>query len=384
MKKICCFVLALLLCMSLLPAAVLADEPEALAEDNTMLNFCVDVQAGDDCYAPVLWAYLNGITDGVDNVHFKPDATISRADATVMLYRFAQRLGLGFTGAWAFPLSYGDATLVPDYAYEAVAWCGMNGIVEGYNNGKFGPGDRITREQFAMMLYRFAKVLGEPGFTGAWVFPLDYADAASVSQWADEAMHWCVMKGVIGGRADGSLAPKGQATRAEVVTMLCSFCTALYGGEAEQGGSVNTASDAGVAAVSGIQNAADSLQGKIAGVNVTNDSGVPGGGATIRIRGGSSLNASNDPLIVIDGVPNEGLTGKIAGVQVTAVDDKPGSGAQIRVRGYSSNSGELGPLYIVDGVAGGSSGFLNPADIESIEVLKDAAPAAIYGAEAGN
>ena len=200
-----------------------------------------------------------------------------------------------------------------------------------------------------------------------------FADAASVSQWANEAMHWCVMKSVIGGRADGSLAPQVSATRAEVVTMLSSFCTALYGGEAEQGGSMNTASDAGGAAVSGIQNAADSLQGKIAGVNVTNTSGAPGGGATIRIRGGSSLNASNDPLIVIDGMQMDAVNemqSSTPGVQITQSSSQPGKGFKVYIRGIGT-IGDSAPLYIVDGMPVGSISDIPASDIEDITVLKD-------------
>ena len=92
-------------------------------------------------------------------------------------------------------------------------------------------------------------------------------------------------------------------------------------------------------------NAQDMIQGKIAGVNVSTDGGVPGGGATIRIRGGSSLNASNDPLIVIDGL---------------AMDN---NGIQ----------GVANPLSLV-----------NPNDIETFTVLKDASATAIYGSRASN
>src|SRR5574344_2097709 len=92
-------------------------------------------------------------------------------------------------------------------------------------------------------------------------------------------------------------------------------------------------------------NAQDMISGKIAGVNVTSNDGTPGGGARIRIRGGSSLNASNDPLIVIDGL---------------AMDSKG-------VKGLSN------PLSMV-----------NPADIESFTVLKDASATAIYGSRASN
>ncbi len=94
-----------------------------------------------------------------------------------------------------------------------------------------------------------------------------------------------------------------------------------------------------------VVNAQDMMQGKIAGVNVTTSGGAPGSGASIRIRGGSSLNASNDPLIVIDGVPmdNNGVKGL------------------------------ANPLSMV-----------NPADIESFNVLKDASATAIYGSRGSN
>ena len=91
--------------------------------------------------------------------------------------------------------------------------------------------------------------------------------------------------------------------------------------------------------------AQDMLQGKVAGVNITNSGGTPGGGATIRIRGGSSLSASNDPLIVIDGV----------------IMDNNG------IQGLSN------PLSMV-----------NPQDIESFSVLKDASATAIYGSRGSN
>ena len=94
-----------------------------------------------------------------------------------------------------------------------------------------------------------------------------------------------------------------------------------------------------------ITSAQDMMQGKIAGVNVTNGGGTPGGGATIRIRGGSSLNASNDPLIVIDGL---------------AMDNQGIKGA-------------ANPLSMV-----------NPNDIESFTVLKDASATAIYGSRGSN
>ncbi|MCQ2094316.1 MAG: TonB-dependent receptor [Bacteroidaceae bacterium] len=78
------------------------------------------------------------------------------------------------------------------------------------------------------------------------------------------------------------------------------------------------------------------------------------------------------------------LQGKVAGVQILTSSGAPGGGSEIRVRGVSSNSGELGPLLIVDGLKVDNIQYLDPEMIESIEVLKDAASAAIYGVQAGN
>ncbi len=94
---------------------------------------------------------------------------------------------------------------------EAVAWAAGLGIAKGYGDGRFGPNNLVTREQAAAMLYRFAQAAGQ-GFQGAWMFLLNYADASEVSAWADEAMHWVVMNGILTGAAgdEGSerLAPK--------------------------------------------------------------------------------------------------------------------------------------------------------------------------------
>ena len=103
----------------------------------------------------------------------------------------------------AFPagdsdLRFSDVTEESGVA-EAAAWAASLGIAKGYGDGSFGPGDPVTREQAATMLYRFAQIAGQ-GFRGLWAFPLDnYADASEISDWADEAMHWVVMKGVMTG-----------------------------------------------------------------------------------------------------------------------------------------------------------------------------------------
>ena len=80
----------------------------------------------------------------------------------------------------------------------------------------------MTREQLACFIYNYAKTKGE-GFTGAWAFLLNYADIDEISGWADEAMHWCVMKGIVYGVSEEKLAPKDTATRGQIVTMLYRY-----------------------------------------------------------------------------------------------------------------------------------------------------------------
>lgn len=77
------------------------------------------------------------------------------------------------------------------------------------------------------------------------------------------------------------------------------------------------------------------------------------------------------------------LQGKTAGVQIVSSSARPGASPTVRIRGFSSN-GSSDPLYVVDGVRLGDISGIDPNDIASMEVLKDAASAAIYGAEAGN
>ncbi len=107
----------------------------------------------------------------------------------------------------------------------------------------------------------------------------------------------------------------------------------------------------------GVNTSPDQLiQGKVAGLQITNNNGAPGAGATIRIRGTSSVRSGNSPLIVVDGVPLEGGSGR------------PGLG----LPGFGGTPGS-NPLN-----------YINPADIESMDVLKDASAAAIYGSRGAN
>ena len=101
---------------------------------------------------------------------------------------------------------------------DAVAWAAGTGLVKGYGDGRFGPDDPITREQAAVIMYRCAQSLGK-GFTGLWAFQLDYPDAADVSGYADEAVRWVVMNGILP-EADGGLKPGAPVARGETEGMI--------------------------------------------------------------------------------------------------------------------------------------------------------------------
>ena len=96
------------------------------------------------------WAVETGVSDGTN-----PSGTITRQQLAAMLYRYAQQNGEGFEGQWAFRLDYPDADKVSDYAYEALCWCTMNGIVNGKADGTLDPNGLATRAQVAAMVQRF-------------------------------------------------------------------------------------------------------------------------------------------------------------------------------------------------------------------------------------
>lgn len=113
-----------------------------------------------------------------------------------------------------------------DACHDAVNWAVSAGIITGYPDNTFRPANSVTREELAVMLYRYAQTL-DLGFKGLWMFRLDYPDIANISDWAYEALCWCTMKNVCGGYPDGTLAPQGTATRAEAAAMLERFCGVL-------------------------------------------------------------------------------------------------------------------------------------------------------------
>lgn len=128
----------------------LEDTPSATASGFT------DV-AADAWYADaVAWAAANGVVNGVSDTSFAPETAITREQLATILYRYAQTKGYGFTGAWAFQLDYADADAVSEYAYEAMCWMTMHGVIEG-SSGNLNPQGQATRAEAAAMLMRFCE-----------------------------------------------------------------------------------------------------------------------------------------------------------------------------------------------------------------------------------
>ncbi len=155
-----------------------------------------------------------GLMAGTSADKFSPDLITSRAMIVTILYRLEGRPAVYGTSP------FNDVAANTWYT-KAVAWAAANGIVMGYGNGKFGPDDLITREQFAAMLYRYANFKGYDTSKAASLS--GYTDAANISGYAVPAMKWAKAEKLITGRTKTTLVPQGKATRAEAAAILMRF-----------------------------------------------------------------------------------------------------------------------------------------------------------------
>ena len=161
----------------------------------------------------------NGLMAGMSDTVFAPNGDTTRAQIVAILWRLEGKPYVNYA------MSFQDVAAGQWYT-EAVRWAAAEKIVSGYDAEHFGPGNSITREQLATILYNYARYKGQ-GFTGSWMFLFDFADRGDISSWADEAVHWCSMKGVVSGKDGNVFDPQGIATRAEAASMMQRFCEAL-------------------------------------------------------------------------------------------------------------------------------------------------------------
>ena len=174
-----------------------------------------DVIASDWFYPYVKDAFENGIMHGASETRFEPETPVTRAMFVTVLHRMD---GEKLEGENVFR-DVADGM----YYRNAVAWANKNGIVLGVSETEFAPDERITREQMAAILYRYARYRGIDTSVGESTNILSYDDFADVSEYAADAIQYALGSGLIVGRTQTTLNPKDSATRAETATIFVRF-----------------------------------------------------------------------------------------------------------------------------------------------------------------
>ena len=174
-----------------------------------------DVTEGDDWfYDAVAYVYENGIMAGTDETIFDPYMELDRAMAAQLFYNLEGK-----------PAVTGDSTFTDvtsgHWAVDAITWAAQNDIVAGIGGGLYDPDSNVTREQFAVMLYKYARFKGyDLTATGDLT---QFPDAGSISSWAETALSWASGKGLINGHEDGTIDPKGSTIRAQAASIMANF-----------------------------------------------------------------------------------------------------------------------------------------------------------------
>ena len=180
----------------------------------------VDVNPKEWYHPYVDYAVEHGLFGGTSANTFEPETAMTRAMLVTVLWRYeGQPKG--------YENTFTDVNAKSGSWYiDAVAWAAANNIVGGVGNGKFDPEGKITREQMATILFRYAKWKGidTNKRNDLSVFP----DGSKVESWAKDAVQWTVAEKIING-SDGKLLPQGNATRAQVATILMRFVKSLSG-----------------------------------------------------------------------------------------------------------------------------------------------------------
>ena len=177
-----------------------------------------DVNETDWFRDAVQYVYDNGLMDGVGDNLFAPNSETTRAQLVTILYRLEGEPEVSGTSGFT------DVEAGTWYT-DAVAWAAQNGIVNGVSDTEFAPGDDITREQLAVILYRYAAYQGYDVSQRADLS--GFGDASSISGYAQEALSWAHAQGLVLGFEDGSLRPQGTASRAQIAAVLMRFLAAV-------------------------------------------------------------------------------------------------------------------------------------------------------------
>lgn len=163
----------------------------------------------------ILTMVETGLVNGMEPHRFEPDRRVTRSMFVTILGRYC-----GASAETAFEDLFPDVGET-DWFAPYVVWAAGEGLVQGYDDGTFGPGLEITREQMALLLVRFceARLPGLPEIAEDRPF----TDEEEISSWASAGVHQARRWGLVSGRDDGSFDPKGTATRAEMCAIICNL-----------------------------------------------------------------------------------------------------------------------------------------------------------------
>ena len=220
---VCCMLLTLVPITAVATSGEATPTEAAPAKVERSVHNMIAVGPGFDDVARGSWYYYyirfvkeHDIMQGTGDGNFAPHATLSRAMFATVLWRLAGE-----------PTVSEQLTLLdvpPGRWYsDALAWAYSVGIVRGTGTGRLSPGDNITREQMAVMLFRFAEVMEEDIDTPQTLQWTRFNDRDSVSDWAEEAMRWAVHNGLLIGTSSTTLHPQDTAIRAQGATVLRRF-----------------------------------------------------------------------------------------------------------------------------------------------------------------
>ena len=175
-----------------------------------------DVKSSDWFYEAVKYTYKNNIIKGYNDTIFAPNDKLTRGMIVTILYRMEGSPNNN-------GISRFNDVNPKEYYAKAIKWAVDNGIVHGYGGtNKFGPDDNILRQDLAGILCNYAKYKKKN--TNITTDLSKFKDYKKIESYAKAAMQWAVGKGVITGNADGTLNPKGNATRAEAAAMIQKYC----------------------------------------------------------------------------------------------------------------------------------------------------------------
>lgn len=176
-----------------------------------------DVAPGAWYESAVRYAYFHNIMEGMRETEFSPTTALTRAMAVQILYNLEGQPDLSSENL-GYP--YEDVDAQAWYG-NAVYWARITGVATGYGDGTFQPGDSITRQEFAQMLYNYAKYKGYD--LSAEGDLSTFPDANSIADWAEAAMSWANGNELINGHDDGTIDAAGIGTRAQAASILMKF-----------------------------------------------------------------------------------------------------------------------------------------------------------------